>query len=84
MSESARRRATLAEMLAIPEAMRFHELVGGELIEEATPSGEHGVAQAGVVSAVGPSFQRTRGRGGPGGWWIAVGTLFGDDPPDAA
>ena len=72
MSESARRRATLEQFWAIPEATRFHELIGGELVEKAAPSGEHGDAQAGVVSAVRPPFQRQRGRGGPGGWWIVT------------
>ncbi|MEQ1729093.1 MAG: hypothetical protein ABL982_12010 [Vicinamibacterales bacterium] len=44
MSETARRPATEADFWAIPEAQRFHELIGGELIEKAAPSGEHGGA----------------------------------------
>ena len=72
MSESARRQATADDFWAIPEAERFHELIGGELIQKATPSGEHGDAQAGIVGAVRTPFQRARGRGGPGGWWIAT------------
>ena len=72
MSQSARRKATLEDFWAIPEAQRFHELIGGELIEKATPSGEHGDAQAGVVGAVRGPFQRSSNRGGPGGWWIAT------------
>jgi len=60
-------------MRAIPDAERFHELIAGELIPKAMPSGEHGNAQAGVVGAVQPSFQRKPGGGGgPGGWWIAT------------
>ena len=43
-----------------------------ELIEKAAPSGEHGSAQTGVVIAIGPAYQRSPGRGGPGGWWIAT------------
>jgi hypothetical protein len=35
MSEPARRRGTLEDFWAIPEAQRFHELIGGELIEKA-------------------------------------------------
>jgi Uma2 family endonuclease len=46
--------------------------VGGQLIQKAAPSGEHGDAQAGVVAAVRPPFQRKPGGGGPGGWWIAT------------
>ena len=72
MSESVRRQATADDFWAIPEAERFHELIGGELIQKATPSGEHGDAQAGIVGAVRTPFQRARGRGGPGGWWIAT------------
>jgi Uma2 family endonuclease len=72
VSQSARRNATLEQLWAIPEAERFHELIAGELIEKAAPSGEHGDAQAGVVGAVRIPFQREPGRGGPGGWWIAT------------
>jgi Uma2 family endonuclease len=71
MSESIRRQATQDDFWAIPEDVRFHELIGGELIEKAAPTGEHGDAQAGVVATVRPPFQRAPGRGGPGGWWIA-------------
>lgn len=66
------RRATLEDFLAIPEEQRSHELLAGEIVEKATPSGEHGDAQAGVVGAVRPPYQRAPGRGGPGGWWIAT------------
>jgi Uma2 family endonuclease len=72
MSQSARRTASVQDFWAIPEAARFHEWLGGELISKAAPSGEHGDAQAGVVGAIRPSFQRKSGSGGPGGWWIAT------------
>lgn len=65
----ARGRATPEDFWAIPEGERFHELVGGEIIEKATPSGEHGDAQAGIIGAIRSPFQRGSGRGGPGGWW---------------
>ena len=70
MSQSARRKAGLDDFWAIPEARRFHELIAGELIEKAAPSGEHGHAQAGIVGALWHPFQRKEGNGGPGGWWI--------------
>src|SRR5262245_59723585 len=70
MSQSARRGATHADFWAIPEGERFHELIGGQLIERAAPSGEHGDAQAGIIGAIRPAFQRRSGGGGPGGWWI--------------
>ena len=69
MSHPIRRAATLDDFWAIPEVERFHELLGGELVQKAAPSGEHGDAQAGVVSALRPAFQRKSG-GGRGGWWI--------------
>lgn len=72
MSESARRAATLDDLWAIPQGERFHELVGGLLVQKAAPTGEHGDAQAGVVGAVRSPFQRKPGGGGPGGWWIAT------------
>jgi Uma2 family endonuclease len=129
MTDSAPRRATLEDFWAIPEAERYHELIAGAITPKAAPSGEHGDAQAGIVGAIRPPFQRSPGRGGPGGWsiatevevlldgadiarpdvlgWrrehcpelraergeivrpepfpeieLAVGTLFGDDPPE--
>lgn len=69
---AARRSATLDDFWAIPEADRFHELIAGEIIPKAAPSGEHGDAQAGVIAAVRSPFHRLPGRGGPGGWWIAT------------
>jgi Uma2 family endonuclease len=73
MSQSARRPTTLEDFFALPECERFHELRAGELVQKAAPTGEHGDAQAGVVSAIRPVFQRkSGGAGGPGGWWIAT------------
>ncbi|MCZ7684811.1 MAG: Uma2 family endonuclease [Sandaracinaceae bacterium] len=72
MPDAAARAATLEDFLSMPEERRFHELLGGAIVEKATPSGEHGDAQAGVVGAVRPPYQRPPGRGGPGGWWIAT------------
>lgn len=73
VARSAPRVASLEDFLAIPEERRFHELLGSAIVEKATPSGEHGDAQAGVVSAVRPAYQRrSGGGGGPGGWWIAT------------
>jgi Uma2 family endonuclease len=72
MTPPVRRPVTLSDFYAIPEGTRFHELIAGELIQKASPSGEHGDAQAGVVAALRPPFQRQPGGGGPGGWWIAT------------
>jgi Uma2 family endonuclease len=72
MSQPNRRRAVLEDFWAIPEGNRFHELIAGDLSQKASPSGEHGDAQAGVVGAIRQPFQRRPGGGGPGGWWIAT------------
>jgi Uma2 family endonuclease len=71
MSEKAFRKASRDDFFAIPDNERFHELIGGEIIEKASPSGEHGGAQAGVIGLIRSPFQRRPGgSGGPGGWWI--------------
>ncbi|MEP7126661.1 MAG: Uma2 family endonuclease [Byssovorax sp.] len=63
--------ATLADLLAIPENARFHEILDGELIRRAMPSLRHGTAQMGVADEVaGPYGPRSHGRG-PGGWIFA-------------
>lgn len=72
MTSAAERHATIEDLLAIPEGERFHELVGGELIRKADPSGDHGGAQSGLVGWLQWPFQRPPGRGGPGGWWFAT------------
>jgi Uma2 family endonuclease len=65
--------ATLADLLAIPEEERFHEILDGELVRKAHPTGEHGGAQSSINGALIPAFQR---KGGPpdhpGGWWFAT------------
>jgi Uma2 family endonuclease len=63
--------ATLDDFLAIAEGERSHELIDGEIIERAAPSGEHGSAQADLVGLLFDSFRRTGG-GRPGGWWFAT------------
>jgi Uma2 family endonuclease len=67
-----RPRATVADLLAIPEEERFHELLDGELVRKAAPSGEHGGAQADLVGSLGPMFGHPPGGGVPGGWWFAT------------
>ncbi len=62
--------ALLADLLAIPEDERFHEIIDGELIRKAMPSGEHGDAQSALASRIKIPFQRRPGGKLPGGWWI--------------
>ncbi len=63
--------ATLADLLAIPEDERWHEILNGELSERASPSGEHGARQGELRAFVAP-FQRRSGGRWPGGWWFAI------------
>lgn len=58
LAPKQRPRATLADLLAIPEAERFHEIIDGELVEKAMPSGRHGGAQAGIVIRIGGPYAR--------------------------
>jgi Uma2 family endonuclease len=69
MALVARRLATSTELLAIPEEQRFHEVIDGEIVQKASPTFEHGAAQAKLSESVGP-FNRRSGGGRPGGWWI--------------
>lgn len=62
--------ATVADLVSIPAEERFHEIVGGELVRKATPTGEHGDAQSALASRLKQPFQRRPGGKYPGGWWI--------------
>src|SRR2546430_9846928 len=63
--------ARIADFLAIPEEQRHHELIAGEIIEKAAPTGEHGGAQAGLIYSLYGPFNRRPGGDGPGGGWFA-------------
>ena len=80
--------ATFADLLAIPEDERWHEILDGELVERASPSGEHGAAQFSFGDLLAP-FRRRSGGGNPGGWWLATDADIRLDPynivrPDVA
>ena len=64
--------ATLADLLAIPEERRRHEIIDGELVEKEAATGEHGTTQTSVSALLNPFFgSGKRGGGnGPGGWWF--------------
>jgi Uma2 family endonuclease len=61
--------ATAADLVALPDDVSA-EVIDGEIVEKAAPSYEHGDAQSSLAELLKPPFQR--GRGGPGGWWIAT------------
>jgi len=53
----------------IPTDVRA-QVIDSEVIEMATPSAEHGNAQAGIVTCLRRLFHRRAGGELPGGWWI--------------
>ena len=73
MSSAAKqaRRATIEDLLAIPEGQRRHEIVDGELFEKEAATGKHGAAQVRLSRKLGPYDRRPGGRA-PGGWWFAT------------
>jgi Uma2 family endonuclease len=75
MSSAARGhpgQATLADLLAIPEERRCHELLGGELIEKEAASGRHGQAQGSLFHLLFPYRRRSAPPDRPGGWLFAT------------
>jgi Uma2 family endonuclease len=60
----------MVDLLAISEAERFHEVIGGELVQKATPTGEHGATQAALAGILFGPFSRRPGGRHPGGWWF--------------
>jgi Uma2 family endonuclease len=61
--------ATAADLAQLSEDVRA-EVLAGTIVEKAAPSFEHGDAQSSLVAALKDPFHR--GKGGPGGWWIAT------------
>jgi Uma2 family endonuclease len=70
-TDPAKRFATLADLLAIPEEVRRHELIDGVIVEKEAASGRHGGAQVRLSRRLGPYDRRPGGRW-PGGWWFAT------------
>jgi len=66
-----RRLATSSDLLALPDE-RAAEVVGGEIVEKATPSFEHGSAQSGLSGVLFGFRGPPGGPRGPGGWWLAT------------
>ena len=64
-------KATIADLLAIPEEHRRHEIIDGVLVEKEAASGRHGGAQVRIARRLGPYDRRPGGRF-PGGWWFAT------------
>lgn len=64
-------RATLDDLLAIPEEERRHELIEGMLCPKEAASPRHGRAQRRIAAFVDPFDQPPAGDA-PGGWWIVT------------
>ncbi len=64
------RLATLPDLLAIPEAERFHEILDGELVPKELAGPQHGLGQGRIRGWLNPFDRRPNGPARPGGWWI--------------
>src|SRR5258708_4967002 len=71
MATPAPRRATYADLQALPEGTRGEVLAGAVVVSPA-PLPRHSKAQGVTRRFVGGPFDDDDGRGGPGGWWIFV------------
>lgn len=67
MSSPVKRFATYEDVLAAPEHL-VAEILEGELHLSPRPAPRHAMAASELAVELGPPF--SRGRGGPGGWWI--------------
>jgi len=67
MADPARRRATYADLLAVPEPL-IGEILDGELHTQPRPAPRHALVSSILGGELSGPFHR--GRGGPGGWII--------------
>lgn len=67
MSDPAKKRATYADVLAVP-SHRVAEIVNGELVVSPRPAPRHARVSSALGVELGGPFDK--GKGGPGGWWI--------------
>jgi Uma2 family endonuclease len=68
------RPATEADLLALPEDGRGHELLDGEIVEKEAGF-RHGRAQIRLGQRLEPYDRRSGGGAGPGGWWFIAEQL---------
>jgi Uma2 family endonuclease len=71
MGDSPRRRATYADLCAVPDRY-VAEIIGGELFVSPRPSAPHAIATSMLSGDLRPFNRRRGGSGGPGGWWILM------------
>lgn len=71
MTTPARKPATYADLLALPEQTRA-EILAGDIVVSPAPLPRHSKAQGAIRRFVGGPYDDDDGHGGPGGWWIFV------------
>ncbi|HVW29777.1 MAG TPA: Uma2 family endonuclease [Polyangiaceae bacterium] len=69
MATPARKPATYADLLGLPEQTRA-EILAGEIVVAPAPLPRHSKAQGAIRRFVGGPYDDDDGHGGPGGWWI--------------
>ncbi len=69
--EPARKLATYADLLALPEGARA-EILDGVIVTPPAPMPRHSKPQGALRRFVGGPYDDDDGYGGPGGWWIFV------------
>lgn len=62
--------ATFADLLAIPEDQRHHEILDGELLPKEAAGGRHALGQRQVSGWISPFVRRPNGPERPCGWWF--------------
>jgi hypothetical protein len=66
--------ATEADLLALPDEGRGHELIDGMIVEKQSGF-RHGRAQLRLRGPLGPYDRRSSAGGQPGGWWFPAEQL---------
>jgi Uma2 family endonuclease len=67
--EAARKLATYADLLALPEDVRA-EILAGEIIAMPSPLPRHNRVVMSIARRIGTPFDPDDADDGPGGWWI--------------
>lgn len=62
--------ATFADLVAIPEDQRFHEILDGALVPKEATSAEHALTQGSVRAKLDGYSGQKNGPSRPGGWWL--------------
>ena len=71
MATPARKPATYADLVGMPEQTRA-EILAGDIVVSPAPLPRHSKVQRAVGRFIGGPFDDDDGHGGPGGWWIFV------------